>query len=237
MSYKADIKREPVPADKVHRFKDWLLEMSFMYEIRQYPQCNHAIEMLIETLERVEFETLYVGSKNKGDNKVREYIAIFKNKYLMCYDRDYSRKIEGVEIKVIQSVIKKLEENYMTAADYLAWIFDEFLPENNTFNPIPIKTSVSSFVFEKFLFDQKDNIVKQKEIKMKQDRENSVMQRVRILIRTIPTENKEFSNTIKDLLSKLAERVITIDKLDEEIVKYEKSLIEGEKNERGKDLR
>lgn len=89
----------------------------------------------------------------------RKYIAIFKQKYMEYCDFAYSGGVDAGTQFIISGMVKKLSDEGFASMDYLCWFFDDFMRDeyNKTkYAPPTIKLTTSNFVYEKFLFQNKD---------------------------------------------------------------------------------
>jgi hypothetical protein len=162
------------------------------YGINDIPEVSHHIELLGQSIERHLFDSKLGGSPQ--DRQVvnrKKFITIFKARYLHLQDLEYTRPITGVDAKLISQLVKNLTENKFEVDEFLAWLFDEFLPANQKFCPPTIKLCCASFLMEKFLYEHKDQRKERKEGEVKKLDQMDLMSRARILIRTYKENNNQ----------------------------------------------
>jgi len=212
------MRRKRVDPDSFHRFRNLLLELANVYEIRNDKNCDMAIECLLEELERAEFERTHkMPTKKKEQMQAEQYIAMFRHKYYLLFDLEYTKKVDGpIEIKIIKNVVKMLEDNHCSIEDYLNWAFDVFLPENRKFCPPAIRTTCSDFMVHKFLVEQKEVIAKRHEDDKEKMEEKQILAHGRMLVRTLP--NKE---EIRNLIHSYSYGELSLEGFKEKLLEAE----------------
>ena len=113
---------------------------------------------------------VYEAMKNSGfqDERVegnekeekKQFIAIFKQKYLEFTDFNYKEAISPITQVIISKTIDALRNDGASSLEFLEWFFDEFATQerNKQFMPPTINFVTSSFVVSKFLYQMKDTL-------------------------------------------------------------------------------
>lgn len=97
-------------------------------------------------------------TSEKQDKK--EFIAIFKQKYLEFTDLNFRDPITPVHQVIISKSIKLLRQEGATPLEFIEWFFDDFATQerNKQFMPPTINFMLSSFVVNKFLYQMKETL-------------------------------------------------------------------------------
>jgi len=183
------------------------------FGINDIPDVSNHIELLGQSVERHLFDSRLGGSpQDRSVANRKKFITIFKARYLHLQDLEYTRPITGVDGKLIGQLVKNLTENKFEVDEFLAWLFDEFLPANQKFCPPAIKLCCSAFIIDKFLYDHKDLRKQRKEGEVKKLDQMDLMSRGRILIRTYKEgNNQEALKKIVELHQEFSGDKITVD--------------------------
>jgi hypothetical protein len=191
--------------------------------IDQVPEVFHYVELLQEACDRQVFEDAHkVSPKKQQDKDRREFIAIFKSRYLEFTDYEYDRTITGVDARMMQQLRANLEKNGFTVNEYLAWAFDVFYAENLKFCPPNIKQVCSGHVMQTFQFSNRDRMKEKHRAELQRKEGMALISRGRVLIRKAKKAGmKEKLEMIKKTLSGYGERSIMLGKFRSEIEAYE----------------
>lgn len=227
-----NIDRHAVPEDRLERFMGLVYSMAEPFGIHEVPEVYHYIELLGQAIERHIVESKFTGTpQHRTAADRRKFISIFKNRYLHQTDLEYSRAITGVDGKLMNQLIKIMVDNGFEVDEYLAWLFDEFLSENQKFCPPTIKFACSGFVIEKFLYENKDKIKQRREDQIKKKASLDLIARGRVLIRTF-ADNEEIKKNIINVLTGFKDGSIMIEKLREFMESLERVAREAQEAKR-----
>lgn len=190
-------KRHPVPKDNILRFRRTFLEMVDLYDLAQNCELMGYISALLDALDRLVSVRDPVGAKNGSPTK--QYIVIFKRRYLQLTDSEYYRGIRPEEIKKITKLVKRLFAEDCSVDEYLEWFFEDFLENNKKFCPPQITLACNDVFVEKFLFNMKD-VLKARRDEQKQEADaRALLETLRMLVR---------QTGVNDDLSSLNERLL-----------------------------
>ena len=223
-----NVDRHAVPDDRLERFMGMIYSLVEPFGVSEIPEVYHYVELLGQAIERQIVESKLTGkpaSRTTSDR--RKYISIFKNRYLHMTDLEYGRAITGVDCKLVNQIGKTLSDNGFEVDEYLAWLFDDFLSDNPKFCPPTIKFSCSSFVVEKFLFENKDKIKQKKDAQIRKKESLDLIGRARVLIRAFDT-NEDVKKKIVNVLKDYRDGSIMIEKMRSEIEILERSVRESQ---------
>lgn len=153
----------------------------------------------------------------------RKFIAVFKARYLQLTDLEFSKMVTPVDARVVTQTVKQLMDKGFTADEYLRWAFEEFYPANSKFCPPSIKQSCSSFILERFFYENVDIIKARNEEKRRNELALDLINRSRILMRERPDDD-EWKKNIKKMLTDFKERRIILAELKKMVVGLEKKI-------------
>lgn len=114
----------------------------------------------------------------------RDFIAIFKHKYLEFTDFEYREPITPVHQAIIFRTVERLRQENSSPLEFLEWFFDEFATNerNKQYMPPTINFVSSTFIVDKFLYQMKDTLkVRKKDISNKVIRNNLLESAVKLL--------------------------------------------------------
>ena len=215
------VERCAVPENRLERFMGVVYSLVEPFGVEDIPEVFHYVELLGQAIERQIAESKFNGVPQNTTTKNRkQFISIFKNRYLHLTDLEYSRTITGIDGKMINQLVKTLEENGFEVDEYLKWLFDTFLEENPKFCPPTMKFCCGNFVSEKFLFDHKDVIKKRKDDQLKKKEALDLISRSRVLMRHF-SEEGNIKNKIVEVLKNYRDGSIMIDEMRSEIESLE----------------
>jgi len=218
--------RRSVPLDNFELFRTWLVTHAKVYGVRTDMDVAHHIDMLVESLERYLFETSHKGkNRRRRESERRRFVAIFQRKFLEMTDLEYPKEMTPVDMRAISIVCEKLEGKGCTVEQYLAWLFDDFLPDNEQFCPPYVKFACSDYAVTTFLFKERDVIRERRKNEQVAKEEQDLLRRARVLVRTTKDES------VVVLLKRFAEGGIMMSELRKEILQREAVY---EKAQRGK---
>ncbi len=150
-------KKHPLPANQAEKFMAMVWALTDVMSIEEIPEVYHYVELLGESVQRHAFETVHKVSPQKKVHKDRKrFIAIFKTRYQQLLDLEYSKSITPAEGKLIHQTNKMMEAQGFTPDDFLKWVFEDFIIENDSFRPPTIKSLCSQYVTHKFLDENKE---------------------------------------------------------------------------------
>lgn len=217
-----NVDRHAVPENQLERFMGIVYSLLEPFGVSEVPEVCHYIDLLGQAIERQIAESKCNGSpQNKSTIERRKFISIFKNRYLHLTDLEYARAISPIDGRLINQLLKVLEENGFDVDEFLAWLFDDFLADNPKFCPPSVKFSCSSFVVEKFMFDNKDKIRQKREEKIRQKASLDLLERARILIRVFDHDEVTKKNIVA-VLKEYRDGSIMLEKLREAIEALER---------------
>jgi len=194
------------------------------FGIDEVPEVYHYVELLGQAIERQIVESKFSdSSQNRTVVDRRKYITIFKNRYLHLTDMEYTRAITGVDGRLINQIIKALNDNGFEVDEYLTWLYGDFLVENPKFCPPSIKFSCSNFVVEKFLYEHREKIKQRREDQVRKKESLDLIARARVLIRTF-ADDEGVKKKIVDILTGYRDGSIMIEKVRGEIEALEKAV-------------
>jgi hypothetical protein len=218
------IDRHAVPEDRIERFMGFVYSMAETCGINDIPEVFHYVELLGQSVERHLAESKLSGpTVNRSESDRRQFIATFKNRYLILTDREYDRAINAVDCKMINNLTKLLEECGVRVDEFMAWFFDDFLNNNPKFCPPNLKFTCGHLVSEKFMFDNKDMIKQRKEEKIRKKLALDVTNRARVIVRVCDKDENIIKN-IKEILQNYKDGRIMLDRFRQEIEAIEKML-------------
>jgi hypothetical protein len=194
------VERVPVPEDHIERFWSIILSMVEPFGVDKVPGVFRQVEALGQSVERYQVEKRFnVSPKKRIHADRKQFIAIFKSRYLQLTDFEYSRAITGIDGRMIGQVCKELQKREIEIAFYLKWLFEEFLVDNEKFCPPTFKFACSALAWEKFLFTNRERLKSQKQEDKATKEALEYIQRARVLIRnaTDSGERKKITETIK----------------------------------------
>jgi hypothetical protein len=217
-----NVDRHAVPEDRLERFMGLVYSLVEPFGVHEVPEVMHYVELLGQAIERQIVESKFSGtSQNRTVADRKKFILIFKNRYLHLTDLEYSRAITGIEGKLMNQVIKIMMDNGFEVDEYLTWVFDEFLPENQKFCPPTIKLICSGFIVEKFLYENKEKIKQRKEALIMKKASLDLISRARVLIR-IFVNNEDVKKSIVNVLTGYKDGSIMLEKMREVIEALER---------------
>lgn len=209
---KNSVEKHPVPEDNMERFMGMVYSLAGPFGIEDVPEVYHHVELLGQAIERYIVESKMDGTSHHRLVAARKrFIAIFNTRYLHTTDLEYSRPVTGVDAKMITQVCKDLSEKGMDLDDFLAWVFDTFLPENPKFCPTTLKFVCSRFVLEKFFYENRDKIKKGQEEELRKKESFDLISRARVLARQSNSDSTK--EKILDMLKQYRDGGIILETL------------------------
>jgi hypothetical protein len=180
-----DCSKSPVSEDRIERFFGLVANLAGVCEVEAEPEIYHYVELLGEAVARYSFQKTHKASPQKKVHDDRtKFIAIFKSRYRMEMDLEYSKKITPIEGKIINQINKLLMAEGFSCEDFLGWFFETFLVENPKFKPPTIKSICSQFIVHSFLAANREvSGLKKKEEVVKKDGMD-LIGRARVVMRT-----------------------------------------------------
>lgn len=90
----------------------------------------------------------------------KEFIAIFKQKYIQNIDMSYDKPMNIVTNSLLIKTIERLLSQGSNSQEYLDWVWDDFfsLQRNKKYLPADIAFVCSSWIVDKFLYEKKDSL-------------------------------------------------------------------------------
>ena len=192
MNKKDKIERTPVPEDEVQCYSMMIHLLARKLGIDQISEVYHYVEMLIDACTRHSFEQQNpVSPRRKIEKNKRTFITIFHARYLQLTDFEYGRPITGIDAKMIKQVTKSLADKGFEVDDYLRWIFEAFLSENQKFCPPSLKWTCSGFALEAFFYEHRDKMKELRERGIHQREGFALINRARALMRQADEDKKQ----------------------------------------------
>lgn len=201
--------KNPMPDDRTQKFMSIVYMLADEYGIKDDSNLYHYVELLGDAAARQVFENNHKMSPQKKVHSDRKrFIAIFKTRYNQAFDLEYRKKILPAESKLIGQVNKELLKNQFTPDNYLAWVFEEFLPNNDNLGLPTVKSICSQWFVHTFLNENREL----KESKSRQERDkkagHDLIQRARGLRRHgLSDEDKKI---LKEVLTEYGEQRIML---------------------------
>ena len=195
-------KRVPVPDDPVAGFAMAVAVLYTQLGIEKFSNVKHYVELLEQACDRHIYEVEHdITPEKKAEKSKREFITVFRARYLQFTDLEYESIITGVDARMMLQTCKKLHEKDLDVNDFLGWLFERFFNENPKFLPPSIKQICGAFVWNKFLFENKA-VVKEKHRKELANKESlALIARSRVLMRVSDEfDNKECKEKVKKVL-------------------------------------
>jgi len=152
-----------------------------------------------EALKSYGIEDERVTPENLPSSEKRKFIAIFKQKYLEYSDLVYNGTIDSATLFIVGNLVQRLVAEGASSIEYLNWFFDEFMREEynkKKYAPPSIKIATSSFVVDKYLFLNKDNLRVRKQSLLNAKVKNAVTELATRFLEKI--KNREFALKILD---------------------------------------
>lgn len=182
------------------------------FGVDDYDEVYHYVELLGDSVARHVFEKNHKMSPQKKVHADRKrFVAIFKTRYAQLLDLEYKKKITPVEMKLVHQSNKYLLNEGFTPDEFLAWIFDEFLIDNEKFSPPTIKSICSQFILHSFLTANRELKEAKKKLELNKKAALDLIQRARGLLRSDMSEKDE--KKVKDALEEYGQRRIMLSEL------------------------
>jgi len=211
----------PDPRQNVQTFIGLVLNIANLCKIHKIPELDHQVELLVRAVES------YIWMKEHGGNPLREgeekkrFLAIFKNRFRVVYDYDYPTTVSPLDMKMIEQTINsKLKPKHIDSDYFLAWLFDDFLVRKPKFNPANIKLVCGLFVWEDFLYNNRENLKEKKEQALQGSEAVDLINRGREAMRR--TEDIELKTKITELIKKYRDGGIIFTEFRKQISELEK---------------
>jgi len=212
-----EIRRVPMPEDSVERFLVIVLSMvePFGIDSPETRDIYHCVELLRESVEKHLFEKEHPLPTKRKDYHRKRFIAIFKGRYQVLSDLDYSRRVTPVDTKLIDQVNRALKDAGFTCEEYLKWLFEDFLVDNPKFCPPTIRQSCGDFFVQKFLYERRDQMKEKREDDIRKKEAFDLVARGRkLLAGRLPGEDDK---RVRDALKAYSEGRIILSDLKEVI--------------------
>lgn len=220
-----DSSKSPISEDKVERFFGMVENLADVFGIEDAPEVWHYVELLGEAVARYSFEKTHkVSPQKKVHDDRKKFIVIFKSRYRMDLDLEYSKQITPVEGKMINQTNKLLQTQGFTPEDFLDWCFETFLVENPKFKPPTIKSLCSQFVVHSFLTSNREVAVLKHQEELKKMDGFDLIGRARVVLRTEGVA-QETAKKLSEALKGYSERRIMLPDLRAVVEAAEKATI------------
>jgi hypothetical protein len=205
--------------------------MAELCGIDRVPDVYRYVELLGEKIGEHIFEKTHkISPRTKQTKERKRFIAVWKSRYEQTYDLEYGRSISQAEGKLIRQANDKLAEFGFTADEYLAWLFEEFLPENPRLCPPQIKMFCGIHFLNAFL-DANREI---REARMRQEVDKAVgldlIARSRVLMRSEGQLLKSERQNVREAVKKYGDKDIMLHEFRKIIEGFEKKLRQGKPN-------
>ena len=190
------------------RFVSLILALVEPFGINTIPEIYSYVILLVEAVERHVFEKNHGSAERRTHQDRKRFIAMFRGLYLQLTDLEYTRAVTPVEAKLVSQANKTLREQGFETAEYLTWMFGEFLPENPKFSPPTLRQVCGNFFVHKFIVghreQSKDNMRRQVDEKAVVD----LIKRSRILLRSELLDGER--EKVREQLGKVSEQCIIL---------------------------
>jgi len=213
--------RVPVPEGKEQQFIAIVRILSEQFGVKEIPGVEFHLDALTESVERHLFtKTHPFENRRKSNSQRARFLQEFKERYLVLTDFNYRKPVLSMDFKQIDSVIELLNDANVEITDYLAWVFDEFLPQNPKLSPPYIRGVCGSLFMDKFLFEHKEQLRSKKEEMVKQEELIALYERARVVARKVgkPEFAEKVHNTLKEFKSG---HIMTIAEFRNRIAEFE----------------
>ncbi len=218
--------KKPVKSDYIGRletYKTWARTHLKFYGLEEDDYIIPYIDSLEDAIDRRIFDLMNPSGKKEKEQedkmrKRKTFISIWKKRYLLLVDQEY-HSISPKDIKIIDTLIKGIDETEMTVPLFLDWFYDVYCenPKNEAMMPPNLTFSSSSHIMGKFLYQNKAKIKEVKEEKKKDIEKINLFQRAKELKR------KSGDTEISTLLSDFRDNKIGINKFRIKIITKEKA--------------
>ncbi len=226
-----DSSKSPVSEDNIERFFGMVVNLADVFGVEEVPDVSHYVDLLGEAVARYAFEKTHKTSpQKKVHDDRRRFIAIFKSRYRMEMDLEYSKQITPIEGKIINQTNKLLQAEGFSPEDFLAWIFDTFLVENPKFRPPTIKSICSQFIMHSFITTNRELAQAHKKEELSKKEGMDLINRGRVVLRTDDADPAHVEK-VRDMLKGYSERRIMLPELRQAIEAAEKAIREQHKGE------
>lgn len=212
--------KHPVSEDRTQIFMSIVYMLADEYGIKDHTDVYHQVQLLGDSVARHVFENNHkVSPQKKSYEDRKRFIAIFKTRYNETYDLEYRKKITPAEGKLIGQVNKELLKTGFRADDYLEWVFETFLPDNERFGVPTIKAVTGQYFVHNFLTANRE--LKDSKNRQELDKKSGqdLIQRVRGLIREGMSD--EDKKKIKEALSGYGEQRIMLSQFRKVVENFE----------------
>lgn len=235
---KKEIKYQ-IPDNPVERFIGVVQSIIEPMGIDKIPEVMHYVELLLQAANRHVFEEDNPSSTHHRTNiERRKFITIFNQRYLQITDLEYMRAVNPAEGKLIGQVVKQLEENGFTTEEYLQWAFDVFLSDshNQKFLPPTIKFVCSSFIIDKFMYDNREVVKQRRDAEIRKKESLDLIGRARTLMREAKeVEDNETHGKVVEMLTKYRDQVYNVMTFRQMLEQAEKTHKQAEQAKGGSD--
>jgi len=191
---KTPLERKPVPEDNFKRFHFWVIEQAHMYGVLKDADVKRAIEILLDKLER------HIGKPSPAKNYLQrqawKFFEIFCQKYLHLTDLQYTGNFGPTEIKLVQTLVQKLDDQGISVEEYVVWLFDDFYSNNDLVANIYL--SVSNNVLQEFMYKNAHILKQRKQARRAELEEDELLKQASMMIRTAKKE--EHKKEVVDVL-------------------------------------
>jgi hypothetical protein len=212
MSKDGSNKKQPVSDNRMERFMAVVFVLAQEFSVDEFPEVYHYVQLLGDSVARHVFEQNHKMSPQKKVHADRKrFVAIFKTRYAQLLDLEYKKKFTPVEMKLINQVNKELLKNGFTCDEYLKWVFEDFLVENEKFSPPTIKSLGAQFILHNFLHANRELREAKKKQELDKKAAVDLIQRARGLLRSDISEKDD--KMIRETLEGYGERRIMLSEL------------------------
>ena len=214
--------KRAVPEDGIQRFMQIVLSLVEAFGVDLEDDVYHYVILLQKSVERHIFNQRHSGvSRNtKEKRKVRQFIAIFKQRFLQLVDCEYGDKSSPIDGRLIKSVIEKVEEAGLTVEGYLQWTFDDFLPNNPKFIPPNIRQICANHFVVSFIYEKRGELKEARERGIEEKDIVDLANRARALLKS-SSISEDAKNNLKKSLKKTRGGDIILEELRAEIERLE----------------
>lgn len=225
---KEKVERFAVPESLTDRFMGVVYSMVGPFGVDKVPEAMHFLELTGQALEKSSAGKEYLNAPDRTHMERKRFISIFKSRYLHAMDYEYTRSITPVDGKLMGQTVSMLSGLGFDVSEFLEWLFDSFLKENEKFCPPTIKWTCSQFVTERFMFENKDKMKSRRQENQAAADAEGVVNRARVQIRLMRTRGD------KDGIEKMVERLkayrdqrIMLEELRAHVEELESAVPEG----------
>lgn len=190
--------RKAVSPDNIDRFESIIAHLLTPLGIDTIPEIMHYVTLLVNACDRYMFEVNHKSPQSKLNHERKKFIVVFKARYLQLTDMEYPRAITDIDCKMINNLVKQLGEKSLAIEEYLKWLFEDFLPKNDKFNPPTLRFACGNIASERYFYEYKDLSKERSKEETRQKEVLDLVERAKVIMR-MPV-GEQFREKVKMLL-------------------------------------